>query len=71
MRTVEITEAIDVRRCKRALYFARPVTLERNGDVVSGLVQAIRQDPEHGERYVATILVSRTPATARIGRAEQ
>ncbi|MDR3464554.1 MAG: hypothetical protein P4M07_01285 [Xanthobacteraceae bacterium] len=62
MQTVEITDAIDVRRCKRALYFGRPVTLEREGAVVSGLVRAIRQDPEHGDRYVATIVVSRTAA---------
>jgi len=54
MKIVEITEAIEIRRCKRALYFRRVVTFERGNVAVSGLVQAIRPNPG-GKGVLATI----------------
>jgi hypothetical protein len=54
MPIVEITDAIEIRRCKRALYFGRVVTVARDAAAVRGLVQAIRPNPR-GKGVLATI----------------
>jgi len=63
MEIVELTEAIEIRRCKRALYFGRVVTVERDSAAVSGIVQAIRPNPR-GRGVIATIMPTAMARTA-------
>ncbi len=66
MQIVELTEAKEIRRCKRALYFGRTVTLARDSAAVSGLVQSIRPNPR-GAGVLATIKPTAPTARAVAG----
>jgi hypothetical protein len=61
MRTVEIVDAIDIRRCKRALYFGRVITLPRNGMEICGEVRSVAPSPS-GNAYLVTIKLQPKPA---------
>ena len=64
MQVVEIIDAIEIRRCKRALYFGRDVALPHQGTSVSGRVLSIRPNPD-GAGILATIMPMPAPAAAR------
>lgn len=55
MKIVELTDAIEIRRCKRAMYCGRVVTFAHDDATVSGLVRAIRPNPR-GDGVLATIM---------------
>jgi hypothetical protein len=67
MLVFEITDAIEIRRCKRALYFGREVALTHQGTIVSGRVLSIRPNPD-GAGILASIMPMPAPAAAA-GRA--
>ena len=64
MLVLEIIEEIEIRRCKRALYFGREVVLPHQGAMVSGKVLSIRPNPA-GAGVLAAIVPLSAAAAAR------
>jgi hypothetical protein len=64
MLVLAIIEEIEIRRCRRALYFGRDVALPHQGAMVSGKVLSIRANPD-GAGVLAAIMPLSAAAAAR------